>query len=338
MEKTTQAEQQSNKQFIRKKKNRKSMKKTNVLLLALVLLGGVFFLTGCQEDNVDIITEETALEFSDPEIKKEIDFLYEQGMIDQDVYQKLLQLPAHEVLQSYEKEENDEVVKVEYYRIGNSNDTDGITIQRKVIQELMENEESDSLDITTMRMRRATHMYDSNGGTITCRVFVSSGNGRTALPSVWRTALEDAVDEWNNLNLNVSFNVVNASSTNIVGGYVNVFAQSIANHDNWWAGADVPGDPGYFGERLIINTTTTNQTPTADARVKMMVHELGHIIGFYHTNDPVGGDVYYTTPTCNEPWWDPSRSFMYATQSHNEGWSNNGFSSCDLTNLEHYWW
>lgn len=302
-----------------------------------MLLGSIFFLTGCQEDDQTTLkTEEiSTLENSDPSVKREVDFLYQHDMIDSVVYEQLLQLPADQVLQSYDKEEDGKMIYVEFYRVGKSTDMDGTTIQRDVLQEMME-ESVDMQNNTSMRMKRHTHMFDSGGGTITCRAFITSGNGRVALTSAWRTALEDAVDEWNALDLNVNFVVVNASNTNIVGGYINVFGTPMAGKTNWWAGTDLPGDPGYFGERLMVNTTTTNPDPTADAKKKMMVHELGHAIGFQHTNASTSSTIFATDPTCNEN--SSTHSFMHSTQTYNEGWAGHGFTACDLTNLNYYWW
>ena len=41
-------------------------------------------------------------------------------------------------------------------------------------------------------------------------------------------------------DFNVQFTVANATNTNIVGGYINVYMGPIPGHNNWWAGTAYP--------------------------------------------------------------------------------------------------
>ena len=77
---------------------------------------------------------------------------------------------------------------------------DGQIVNREVIQESMRKKENGTSN-TVQRMKRSEHMFDANGGTITCRVFTSKGSGQLKVTTAWTLALNQAIAEWNALGL-----------------------------------------------------------------------------------------------------------------------------------------
>lgn len=319
------------------------MKKKFLRIIPVILVlfcSAVFFLSCSQDDN-DIIIPQDELAISDSQIKKEIEFMREKGWITEDLYQKWLSSKRSDVLDEWEVhiDEQGTIRHDGAYRIvptfedDKNNDgmilIDNRLIDRRIVQDAMQESESSALS----RMRRWKHMYGSSGGTITLRVFTSNGGGRSKVTTAWRLALNNAVAKWNALGLKVQFAVVNATNTNIVGGYVNVYMKDIGNTSRF-AQALPPGTPGYFGEKLEINTNKADPQADVNGKITVLVHELGHIVGLDHTDEfPDNVNTFNTIPTCDES--SLSNSFMYAASAYNQVFID--FSDCDKENLQYYW-
>ncbi|NML37594.1 hypothetical protein HHL17_10365 [Chitinophaga sp. G-6-1-13] len=102
-----------------------------------------------------------------------------------------------------------------------------------------------------------------------------------AVPTVWRTAIEGAVNNWNAVNgtrLGMSI-VTNQASANtrVFMGYEN---------SNWIARAYLPGSDSKPGVTVEINSKYN--TLSASQQLFAITHEFGHTIGFHHTNQTTG--------------------------------------------------
>ena len=75
------------------------MKKTFLRIgpIILVLCSIVFFLS-CSHDDTDSIVPQDKLAISDPQIKKEIEFMKSEGMIDSVTYDRWLSLSKAELI------------------------------------------------------------------------------------------------------------------------------------------------------------------------------------------------------------------------------------------------
>jgi hypothetical protein len=90
---------------------------------------------------------------------------------------------------------------------------------------------------------------------------------------------------------------------------------------------------GYFGDNLIINTVIS-QTPDVNGKKTALIHELGHILGFKHTDEFADNtSIFNSAVVCDDYYL--SSSFMYGGMTYNQVF--NGFSSCDKQNLQYYW-
>ncbi|MBP6827232.1 MAG: hypothetical protein KA165_11790 [Saprospiraceae bacterium] len=142
-----------------------------------------------------------------------------------------------------------------------------------------------------------------------------------ALPSVsaaWNTAISNAISAWNARGLNVRF--APQCGTIEIAGAINVKAENL-NAPTVYASGQLPtgnGNPGYW---LKINTN--GPTTTAAQKTYAIVHELGHTIGFRHTDGGVGTWITGVSSPCKNNT-DPSSVMQgYGCPA----WSS--FSTCD---------
>ena len=322
----------------------------------LVLFCSVVFFLSCSQDDTDSIVPQDELAISDPQVKKEIEFMRSKNLITEDLYQQWLTAKRSDVLDEWDvlideagtiRHDGAYIIRSLPQLNSSSITSHPEIIDRRMIQELInemslktghETEtkliENNSNKVTSStQMKRGLYMFGSSGGTITLRVFTQSGGGRQAVNTAWRIALNNAVAKWNSQNLKVQFNIVSATNTNIVGGYVNVYMKDIGD-PGAFAQVFPPGTAGYFGEKLEINTQKSSPQADTNGKIAILVHEIGHVIGFKHTNDFANNVSVFNTPIlCSNSWIGDS--FMYGGNSYNQIF--NDFNSCDKQNLQYYW-
>lgn len=102
-----------------------------------------------------------------------------------------------------------------------------------------------------------------------------------AVPTAWRTAIQGAVNNWNAVNgTRLGMSIINSAS----GVYTRIFMGF--ESANWIARAYLPTSNGRPGVSVEINSNY-NSLP-ASQKLFAITHELGHTIGFYHTNQTQG--------------------------------------------------
>ncbi len=102
-----------------------------------------------------------------------------------------------------------------------------------------------------------------------------------AVPAAWRTAIQGAVNNWNAVNgTRLGMSIITSAS----GVYTRVFMGF--ESANWIARAYLPTSNGRPGVSVEINSNY-NSLP-ASQKLFAITHELGHTIGFYHTNQTQG--------------------------------------------------
>lgn len=308
------------------------MKRNSLWAIALLIFS-VLFLSSCANNDDVVYNQETVsssgLSISDPQIKKEIEFMRDEKIIDEATYNKWQTLSRGQVIFTggLPKLTSTGVIqKSEQYLFNDSGATDGYSIERSDIQEKMKQKNSN----LSARMKRQANMFASTGGTITIRVVES---GTNAVSTEWRQALTSAIAVWNNLGLKVKFSKVTASNSLIVGGYITLYSTNNTAKPSIFAFTQPVNSPGYFSEYIYINTASTN-TPNVNGKKYTLIHELGHAIGLAHTDLAANSTSVFETPiTCNES--SNSNSFMFSGASYNTTFSD--FSVCDKQNLKYYW-
>jgi hypothetical protein len=100
-------------------------------------------------------------------------------------------------------------------------------------------------------------------------------------PNEWRASITQAIAEWNVVG---SSKVRLSEVTN--SSIANIRVNSMYDEANWVARAELPYPDGTPGHVLTINTRFN--TMSAGEKLFAMVHEMGHNIGFLHTNQTDG--------------------------------------------------
>ncbi|EZH72725.1 hypothetical protein ATO12_21565 [Aquimarina atlantica] len=133
------------------------------------------------------------------------------------------------------------------------------------------------------------------------RVVGYNGNNQFGLSATAQTGLRYAVDNYNNENLDIRFEL--SFGTNWGPNDILVFVQDgFARDDRFPAGiAGFPSN-GFPFNRVRINTTAST-TQTDQQLEHLLAHEIGHCIGFRHTD------------------WDTRKS---CGENNNEGAGNDG--------------
>ncbi len=104
----------------------------------------------------------------------------------------------------------------------------------------------------------------------------------STVPNDWRTAIGQAITEWNNVNGTALF-ISQVSTSTGADVRVNAILESGAS---WIARATLPGSNGAPGSILTINTYYN--TLDAGRKLFAMAHEMGHNFGLLHTNQTDG--------------------------------------------------
>lgn len=137
------------------------------------------------------------------------------------------------------------------------------------------------------------------------------------VPFIWNSAVVGAIMNWNNMedHFYTTLNMTLLASS--AGADVRIFMGY--EDSDWVARAYVPTSNGRAGKSIEINAKY-NDLPSS-VKTFAITHEIGHTIGFYHTNETKGTFIkgFYDTPLV-----DPA-SVMHSSVSP---W--NAFSKGDI--------
>ncbi len=202
--------------------------------------------------------------------------------------------------------------------------TDGdMMIRREDVQKMIKDS-----DLQSNNKIHRKHQYMASAGNKTVRVI-------SGVPTLWNTAVSDAISAWNSLGLTIVMGGQSATTTSTALYVVNVRYVAIPSEPNTVARALVPVSNGVMGNELQINSSYTGSL-TANQRKLVIAHELGHVLGFKHTDTNEGLIVNNTgiVASCRQNA-DPS-SIMRIGTSPVASW--NGFSYCDGQVFNFIYW
>jgi hypothetical protein len=140
----------------------------------------------------------------------------------------------------------------------------------------------------------------------------------------WRYEIQQAINDWNSINgskITMSYNE-SASNPDIT-----IMSDNGSLNDNVIAASEFPSSSGNPGWRIRINLDfLSNMTVSLSTKQYNIVHELGHCIGFRHTNWVSRGEENAVTVP-GTPGDDPNSVMNGGTALY----SWNGFSNYDIS-------
>jgi hypothetical protein len=141
------------------------------------------------------------------------------------------------------------------------------------------------------------------------------------LNSSWEAAARAAMAEWNNLSSEITFIEGSPADITLISGGTPPCAVA-----SW--------PDGSGGTGPTINVDETNQTcgATAGTRLRIMVHEFGHTIGFRHTNWVGLGETASPEGAIQIPA-TPATDGASVMNGNTGGLEYSGFSSYDVIAL-----
>lgn len=176
-----------------------------------------------------------------------------------------------------------------------ANKTDGgfliegdILMSKEQLQEMAGKSNTNNFFVTGFEEHyRTTNLVNTNGGVRTISVRLGAG-----FPSYYSTGLNSALARYNALNLNIRFSRVTT------GGEIVISAANLGTTANGGcvlgraSGFPSGGNPS-SGFTLSNSQCATSFLSTASAADEVIAHEIGHCIGFRHTD-------YATRSSCGQ--------------------------------------
>ena len=256
------------KKIINNSKTKLFMKTKTFFALFVIALFGLF-LTGCQQDDVEPVKQEqTELKYEariyeltdDPERQKELQFMKEQMNLS----------PR----------------KIEIDDSGYIFDKD-MYFSRENLKGHMKSYKEQNSSTGNISAKHRKYTYMSRTGAITVYSHSSLGTG-------WPSGISSAISAWNGLGLTVSFGGASTTSTyntNAITIYPDASLPA-----NVVARAETPTSNGYPGYRIRVNPSFNSLDP--GQKTYTIAHELGHCLGFFHTDSSDGSAITNSTHGC----------------------------------------
>lgn len=168
---------------------------------------------------------------------------------------------------------------------------------------------------------QAPHLVGDSYQKILVRPMNPGGaSGGLDVPHEWLVATIQACDAWNQLNGRLRFTLnryePHDATIYVFYAHMNNYLPSTA------AVASFPTADGRPGQSITINASH-NGSPSPEERVIIMAHEIGHTIGFLHTNETIGEDL--RIPGCDN---NDNESIMWSNYSKKQN-IYSIFTPCD---------
>jgi hypothetical protein len=140
------------------------------------------------------------------------------------------------------------------------------------------------------------------------------------LPAVWRTAYANAITKWNSVGGKITFKNCLCSAPDAIR-----VTYAYYQPTDKAAYTRVPTADGNPGNESKVNLQYQNLgSLTANQKLALAVHELGHAIGLMHTDNAASGYLITTgTSSCNTN----TNSSSIMREVFSGSWTN--FSTCD---------
>ncbi|MCF0064775.1 M57 family metalloprotease [Dyadobacter sp. LJ419] len=131
----------------------------------------------------------------------------------------------------------------------------------------------------------------------------------------WKEAVREAIYEWNHMgDMKVNFREVLFDYNTDVVVTAKYEGPNPSSPQPWIARQNMPDIDGTTGGGMTINTYYNSSSLLSKSEKKFaMVHELGHVIGFAHTDKPTQGLIDFLV--CDTPVWDANSVMNFVVGS-----------------------
>jgi hypothetical protein len=152
-----------------------------------------------------------------------------------------------------------------------------ILLTKDQLQKMAATTATNNFIIANEEHYRTYELVNTFGGVRTITVSLGSG-----FPAHYSTGLDQALARYNSYNLNIRFQrVASGGEINITGKNLGVYMGGCILGQS--AGFPTNGNPAN-GFTLSTSRCATNYLSTADKADEVIAHEMGHCIGFRHTD------------------------------------------------------
>ncbi|MDC1162468.1 M57 family metalloprotease [Tenacibaculum sp.] len=150
-----------------------------------------------------------------------------------------------------------------------------------------------------------------------------------SFPNEYKNALGWAAYHWSRANTNINFRRVTRRSD------AHLFLSSYSDRgDRAWARAQLPRRDGKTGTWLSINRANAFNTSNNTTRMTLMIHELGHTLGFEHSDQTRGvripgtqGANYHARENCGSVMKSSVYNCNWKSGSTRAGWTRDDWTS-----------
>lgn len=141
--------------------------------------------------------------------------------------------------------------------------------------------------------------------------------------SSWKNEICQAVDVWNSFGSNITLNIVSSSPDITI---ISDIAAGVSGSSSWddvnsaqcgEAGVPSGGNPY---PTIVINVGHPTLLSSLNARVALITHEIGHSIGFAHTNESFGSQISGTPTDDYTSIMNSGFCAIQANQPHPDAW------------------
>ncbi len=291
------------------------------LTILFVSIVSIFMITGCEKENS--LTNETETTDIQTKIENRITELVEGATDD-----KKLQDEMREELRFLIDENIAQWDAITIYYSSSNNDfmyqfNGDEAATRKWISDYMKSLiEDPSLSIRSHRR----HTYLVTPKTYTVYVHAD-------LSSQWMTAVSQAIAEWNALGLTVKLATGGWTYSKTNANAITVISENIGQS---YSNGDLPTIGGIPGVNIRIHTN--NPSTSASQKKFLMAHELGHTIGFRHTDTGDGIALTSSSYSCIPFSCDGTDTYSVMRQGGSAPPSWPGFTYCDQQVFQCVYW
>ncbi len=160
--------------------------------------------------------------------------------------------------------------------------------------------------------RRITYYYENN------------------FPDEYKNAFSWAAYHWSRVSPNINFN--RTTNRNTAHVLVSSYYDS---GDSAWARAQLPRRDGYTGTWVALNRATALPTnPSETTKMTLMIHELGHTLGFHHSDQNLGIPIpgtrdyrYHQRENCGSIMKSSVYNCNWVSGSSRAAWTSDDWTS-----------